>query len=69
MRELPTDQNDVAITRAILKLAEAVGLDVIAEGIETQEQLNFLQGEGCRLIQGYFYGKPEAAEKLTHFFQ
>jgi len=68
VKDLPTDLNDVAIARAILKLAEAVDLDVIAEGIETKEQHDFLVKEGCAFIQGYFHGKPAPKERLLKIF-
>jgi len=68
VRDLPTDLNDVAIARAILKLAEAVDLEVIAEGIETKAQHDFLVDEGCALIQGYFHSKPKPKEQLLSLF-
>ena len=67
VNDLPTDANDVAITRAIHRLGEAVGLEVIAEGVETQEQHHFLFDEGFTLCQGYLYAKPMSAEQLTQF--
>ena len=67
VNDLPTDANDVAITRAIHRLGEAVGLEVIAEGVETQEQHRFLFEEGFTLCQGYLYAKPMSAEQLTQF--
>ena len=60
--DIPNDSNDVAIARAILKLGETLGLEVVAEGVETQEQHNFLLAEGCLFSQGYLYSKPVAAD-------
>jgi len=64
---LPTDQDSVAITRAILGLARSFGLAVTAEGIETAEQLQFLQQEGCDEIQGYYFAKPLAMPEFIDF--
>ena len=61
---VPHDAEDVAIARAILALARSLGLTPVAEGVETVEQRDFLQAEGCREMQGYFYGEPQAAEAL-----
>lgn len=60
--DIPDDSNDVAIARAILKLGETLGLEVVAEGVETQAQHNFLLTEGCLFSQGYLYSKPVAAD-------
>ena len=67
VNDLPGDANDVAITRAIHRLGEAVGLEVIAEGVETPEQHRFLLDEGFALCQGYLYAKPMSADQLTQF--
>ncbi len=69
VRDIPADLNDVAISRAILKLADAVGLDVVAEGVETEDQSAFLQSEGCRFGQGYLYAKPMAAVEFELFLK
>ena len=61
------DQNkeDPAITDAIIKLAKNLNLKVVAEGIETQAQRDFLVGKGCDYAQGYFYHKPLSTEDMT----
>lgn len=55
---LPTSQVDTAIVSAIITLASELGINVIAEGVETQEQFNFLKDKGCSQLQGYLYSKP-----------
>lgn len=55
---LPQDKNDAAITTAILAMSSRLGLNVIAEGIETKEQSDFLASHGCRYMQGYLFGRP-----------
>jgi diguanylate cyclase (GGDEF)-like protein/PAS domain S-box-containing protein len=64
---LPSDQDDVAIVRAIIGIATSLHMSVIAEGVETEAQLDFLRGCGCNEIQGYFYGKPLPSDLATEF--
>jgi diguanylate cyclase (GGDEF)-like protein/PAS domain S-box-containing protein len=57
-QDLPGDPHDVAIVKAILAMASGLGIQVTAEGIETQEQLEFLKSYGCEFGQGYFIARP-----------
>jgi diguanylate cyclase (GGDEF)-like protein/PAS domain S-box-containing protein len=59
--DIPTNTENVAIVQTIIKLAGILGLDVVAEGIETPEQLSTLQAAGCALAQGFLLMKPQAA--------
>ena len=68
------EHNDQAIAETIISLAKMMRLDVIAEGVETHEQLRMLKDMGCHAFQGYLFGKPEPLavfekNKLTRFTQ
>ena len=62
------DRYDLQIVRSILLLAESIGVDCIAEGVETQEQFDLLHGLGCRQMQGYFLGRPVSAKEFEARF-
>ena len=64
VRDLETDPNDAAIVRTILALADSLDLAVVAEGVETTGQLEFLQRHGCIAFQGYFFARPMPIEAL-----
>ncbi|MFC4863932.1 sensor domain-containing protein [Pseudomonas sp. MAHUQ-62] len=58
VRDATQDPNDAEIIRAIVAMARSLGLEIIAEGVERDEQLAFLEQQGCHLYQGYLYSKP-----------
>ncbi len=64
VRDIPDDLNDVAISNAVVALGKSLGLTVIAEGVETEEQERFLKEVGCEEVQGYRYSPPVTAEEL-----
>lgn len=64
-----TDVNDAAIARTILALAGNLDLDVVAEGVETAEQMGFLERHGCRAFQGYLFSRPVPADQLGDVVQ
>lgn len=63
--DIPGDQNDKALVQAIIGIAHNLGLKVIAEGIETIEQLEFMLTKDCDEIQGYYFSKPLPADEVT----
>ncbi|OGS96716.1 MAG: hypothetical protein A3H31_10240 [Gallionellales bacterium RIFCSPLOWO2_02_FULL_57_47] len=62
--DITSDPNDAAIVQAIIAMTEALGLNVIAEGVETEAQRDFLDKHGCHAFQGYLYGKPVPLEQF-----
>jgi EAL domain-containing protein (putative c-di-GMP-specific phosphodiesterase class I) len=61
VRDVPSDSDDVAITQAIIAMAHSLNLKVIAEGVENDEQLDFLREQGCDQVQGYLMSPPVSA--------
>ena len=66
---LPQDSENAAITRAIIAMAHGLKMVVVAEGVETNEQLLLLEELGCDMVQGYYLGHPSSAEKITEMLQ
>jgi diguanylate cyclase (GGDEF)-like protein len=69
VHNLIIDENDAAITRAVITLGHSLKLKVIAEGVETQDQLAQLRHDGCDEVQGYLYGEPVPADEFTDLFR
>ena len=69
VRDLATSFNARAISQCFVSLGLAMGLEVVAEGVETSEQHQVLSGQGCHLIQGYFTGRPMSAQALLDQFK
>lgn len=67
VRDLMEDSDDAAIVSAIIAMAKSLRLNVIAEGVETLEQLNYLTAKGCNEVQGYYTGKPVPAGEFVQF--
>ena len=65
VQDAPHDPNDAALVETILAVAQHLKLAVVAEGVETIEQIDFLRGHGCIFFQGYFYGKPQPAAEFV----
>nr|WP_273441013.1 EAL domain-containing protein [Sedimenticola selenatireducens] len=63
--DLPDNEEDAAIANAVIVLAKSLGLQVIAEGVETLEQILFLHDQGCDEIQGYYCSRPLPADEIT----
>lgn len=69
VRDLNNDPDDAAIVAAIIGMAKSLKLKVIAEGVETREQVDFLRSRGCDEIQGYYFCKPVPAEAFAELLR
>lgn len=65
VRDVPANVDDAAITTAIIEMARALNVDVVAEGVENAEQLDFLRAQRCFEIQGYYFSRPVVVEQMT----
>jgi diguanylate cyclase (GGDEF)-like protein/PAS domain S-box-containing protein len=64
VKDMTTDSDDQAITQAIISMAHSLKLDVVAEGVETKEQLELLKSQNCDIIQGYLFSRPIPADDI-----
>lgn len=69
IKKVATDQNDSIIVKSIIELAQALNLMIIAEGAEREEQVQFLEKNGCRFVQGHYFSKPLMAHEVVKLFQ
>lgn len=69
VRDMVGDPGSAAIVRAILAMSQSLGLEVVAEGVETPEQRDLLHASGCQVYQGYLYGKPMPIEQWSNTFR
>jgi EAL domain-containing protein (putative c-di-GMP-specific phosphodiesterase class I) len=64
-RDIVNEADDRAIIESIISLASTMNLDVIAEGVETKEQIDFLQSKACFWVQGYIFGHPVRTDEIS----
>ncbi|MFZ5512450.1 MAG: EAL domain-containing protein [Pseudomonadota bacterium] len=65
VRDLAADADDRALVTAAIRMGKGLGLSIVAEGVETREQLAFLVEQGCDVIQGYLFGEPQPADQFA----
>ncbi len=69
IRGLPEDQDDLAIARAIIAMAKSLNLAIVAEGVETRKQLDFVRAEGCDEVQGFYFSEPLSAPAFRRLLE
>ncbi|MFZ2490652.1 MAG: EAL domain-containing protein [Thermoanaerobaculia bacterium] len=69
VEDIATDPTDAAIAQAVITMAHSLGIDVVAEGVERQDQLAVLESQGCDLIQGYLFSEPVDATRIDAFIE
>ncbi len=67
--DIPHDQDDMQIASTIITLAKGLGLEVVAEGVETKEQVDFLKERGCHLMQGYYFSEAIAEADFNAYLR
>jgi EAL domain-containing protein (putative c-di-GMP-specific phosphodiesterase class I) len=68
VRNMEKDEKSMKLVELVLEIAEFLQVPVIAEGVETENQLKLLKERGCDIIQGYYFSKPVPPEEFTEFF-
>jgi EAL domain-containing protein (putative c-di-GMP-specific phosphodiesterase class I) len=69
IKDTPENADDVAISKTIIAMAQALGLSTVAEGVETAEQMELLKSLNCDLIQGYFFSRPLTADDFLAYYR
>lgn len=69
VQHLPANRDDATIVSAVIQMAKALGITVVAEGVETQAQADFLAAHGCDILQGYFISRPIPKQELVAFIK
>ncbi len=69
IQAIPADRDSMILTSAIIAMARQLGLEVVAEGVETQPQLQFLQRTGCTQVQGFLFDRPQPLATIIHFYR
>ncbi|GEM_PF-920994 len=64
IRDIPRDPNTMAIIETVISMGKNLRVDIVAEGVETLEQYNFIKNNGCHKIQGYYFSKPLSSEEM-----
>jgi len=67
--DIPNDEDDMVITEMIITLASQLNLDIVAEGVETEEQAAFLKEKGCHLMQGYLFSEAIPEKEINEFIK
>lgn len=67
--DIPQDKDDMMITAAIISMAKSLNLKVIAEGVETERQIDFLKARDCDVMQGYYFSKPVPASEFEKMLE
>jgi EAL domain-containing protein (putative c-di-GMP-specific phosphodiesterase class I) len=69
IRDITTDSDDASISEAIIAMARSLGMDVIAEGVETKEQMEFLASRDCHEMQGFYFSRPVSGEDIRQILE
>jgi diguanylate cyclase (GGDEF)-like protein/PAS domain S-box-containing protein len=69
IRDIPGDRDNEAIAAAIIAMAHSLNLEVIAEGVEKEDQLEFMRAHGCDQVQGYIFSRPLPGEKMKEYLE